>query len=65
MQPTRPEVVNNRNQKIYMKKSFLLFAFLSIITFAGATEITKVFYFSQPVIVQAGNYQMIRFETPF
>ncbi len=62
MQPTRPEVVNNRNQKIYMKKSFLLFAFLSIITFAGATEITKVFYFSQPVIVQAGNYQMIRFD---
>jgi len=45
-----------------MKKLFLLFCFLAAFFAASSTEVTKVFYFSDPVIVQAGSYQTIRFD---
>ena len=44
-----------------MKKLFLLICFLGTIAASNATEVTKTFFFSDPVIVQAGEYQMIRF----
>jgi hypothetical protein len=45
-----------------MKKLFLLFCFLSVAVLATATEITKVYYFSNPMVTQAGTYQMVRFD---
>jgi hypothetical protein len=45
-----------------MKKLFLLFCFLSVAVLANATEITKVYYFSNPMVTQAGTYQMVRFD---
>jgi len=45
-----------------MKKIFLLACLVSVTLFSFGTEVTKVFYFSSPIIKQVGEYQMIRFE---
>jgi hypothetical protein len=45
-----------------MKKLFLLVCILSVTLSVSATEITKVYYFTNPTVVQAGAYQTIRFD---